>query len=223
MVDPGRPTLYRPDYCELARNYCLLGATNEDLAGFFEVAPRTIDNWIAAHPDFAAAVREARVVADARVARCLYERAVGYEHKVTRTVLHQGREHTLTDTVHLPPDTRACIFWLRNRQRRLWSDRSGPAPNDDPWGGGYDPIAELDAAGERAHQESLKERSRDPVTAARGPRGGSGLLVLQRQAHGEPARADEDQVDAEEDAERVGAGVGPLGHDHQAEQQRDQR
>ena len=48
-----------------------------ELAGFFDVAPRTIDNWIASHPAFAEAVREGRVVADARVARCLYERAVG--------------------------------------------------------------------------------------------------------------------------------------------------
>ena len=63
MTDAGRPTLYRPDYCELARNYCLLGATNADLAGFFDVTSRTIDNWIAAHPEFAAAVREARAVA----------------------------------------------------------------------------------------------------------------------------------------------------------------
>jgi|EndMetStandDraft_8_1072994.scaffolds.fasta_scaffold223103_1 hypothetical protein len=51
MNDPGRPTLYRPDYCELARNYCLLGATNEDLGSFFDVTSRTIDNWIAVIPN----------------------------------------------------------------------------------------------------------------------------------------------------------------------------
>ena len=49
MTDPGRPTLYRPDYCEFAHNYCLLGATNEDLGSFFGVTSRTIDNWIAAN------------------------------------------------------------------------------------------------------------------------------------------------------------------------------
>src|ERR1700704_5451498 len=42
----------------------------------------------------------------------------------------------------------------------------------------------------------------------------------ERQADREPARADEDQVDAEEDAQHVGAGVGPLGDDHGAEQDR---
>jgi hypothetical protein len=53
MSNLGRPTAYKPEYCELAHNYCLLGATNEVLAGFFDVASRTIDNWIATHPDFA--------------------------------------------------------------------------------------------------------------------------------------------------------------------------
>ena len=47
MPAAGQPTCYKPDYCGLAHNYCLLGATNEDLAGFFDVTRRTIDNWIA--------------------------------------------------------------------------------------------------------------------------------------------------------------------------------
>jgi hypothetical protein len=78
MPTAGQPTLYKSDYCTQAHNYCLLGATNEDLAGFFDVTRRTIDNWIAAHPEFADAVRSGRTIADMRVARCLYERAVGW-------------------------------------------------------------------------------------------------------------------------------------------------
>ena len=46
---PGQPTSYKPEYVELAHNYCLLGATNEVLAGFFGVTRRTIQNWIAVH------------------------------------------------------------------------------------------------------------------------------------------------------------------------------
>jgi len=42
-------------------------------------------------------------------------------------------------------------------------------------------------------------------------------LLLERETRAEPAGADEDQVDAEEDAQRVEAGVGPMGHDHQPE------
>ena len=132
MTTAGRPTAYRREFCELAHNYCLLGATNPELAGFFDVAPRTIDNWIASHPAFAEAVREGRVVADARVARCLYERAVGYSCTVERTVLHDGEERTLSNVVHYPPDTRACIFWLRNRRRDAWSGKARPGRTTTP-------------------------------------------------------------------------------------------
>ena len=149
MTSPGRPTLYKPGYAEEAHGHCLLGATNADLADVFEVAPRTIDNWIANIPEFAKAVREGRTVADARVARSLYERAVGYQHTVEQTVLHRGEERKLTNTVHYPPDTGACIFWLRNRRRDLWGNQR-PA-NNSAWSD--DDMAALDAASERARLE----------------------------------------------------------------------
>jgi len=145
MTAVGRPTLYRSEYCDLARNYCLLGATNADLGEFFDVTSRTIDNWIADHPEFGRAVRDARALADARVARCLYGRALGYDRKVERTVWHLGKERPVSETVHYPADVRACIFWLRNRQPQLWSGRAKP-PGEDAEAF----IAELDAAGERA-------------------------------------------------------------------------
>jgi hypothetical protein len=37
MIPDGRPTIYKAEYRKLAHNYCLLVATNEDLATFFEV------------------------------------------------------------------------------------------------------------------------------------------------------------------------------------------
>jgi len=138
----GRPTSFHPDMSEQAHNYCLLGATNDELAEFFGVSPSTIDNWIARHPDFEAAVKSGRIVADSRVARGLYARAVGYERKTEREVIVGGELKPITSTVHYPPNVQACIFWLRNRRRRTWRD----APNDPSTH--VDDIALLDAAGE---------------------------------------------------------------------------
>ena len=90
-----------------------------------------------------------------RVARCLYERAVGWQQTVERTVLHQGEEKVLKNIVNHPPDVRACIFWLRNRRRESWGDRV-PVSSDNS----VDMIAELDAAGERARRE-LAQSSTD--------------------------------------------------------------
>ncbi len=145
MATPGQPTSYRPEYGELAHNYCLLGATNETLADFFGVTRRTIQNWIATHPAFADAVYKGRAVADAVVVRALFERAKGFSHEVTRTTLYKGEKHTITNTVSYPPDTQACMFWLRNRQRHYWQAKAEAAPEFEA---ADDMAALLDAAGE---------------------------------------------------------------------------
>ena len=151
MPITGRPTLHRPEYNEQARNHCLLGATNPQLAELFDVSPRTIDSWIASIPEFGQAVREGRTVANAQVARSLYERAIGFRHTVERTMLHLGEERTITNTVQFPPDTRACIFWLRNRCPENWDVQPARVPRE---GGDHTEamLAELDAAGERARR-----------------------------------------------------------------------
>jgi hypothetical protein len=99
----GAPSLYRPEYAELARNYCLLGATDVDLAGFFGVSDRTIRTWKREHPDFLGAMNSGKTAADAMVARSLYNKATN--------------NGTLQDG-----DTTACIFWLKNRQKHAWRD-----------------------------------------------------------------------------------------------------
>ena len=144
MATLGQPTSYKPEYIELAHNYCLLGATNEVLGDFFGVTSRTIDNWIATHPDFADAVYKGRAVADAVVVRALFERAKGFSHQVTRTTLYRAEERTVTNTVSYPPDTNACTYWLNNRQREYWRARPQAPPEPEI----VDDIALLDAAGE---------------------------------------------------------------------------
>jgi hypothetical protein len=85
MNAPGHPTPYKPEYCELAHNHCLLGASDLELAEFFGLAPRTIDNSIATVPGFAAGMRESRAVADGRAACGRHDRAIGDHHTLERT------------------------------------------------------------------------------------------------------------------------------------------
>ena len=68
----GRPSSYRPDYAAVVEKLCLLGARDADLARAFDVSESTIDNWKAAHPEFLAALKAGRELADAEVANSLY-------------------------------------------------------------------------------------------------------------------------------------------------------
>ena len=120
----GAPTKYKPEYCELATNYCLLGATDVDLAEFMEVNESTIHLWKKTHPEFSKAIKEGKEIADSKVAQSLYNRALGYSHKETKIATHEGQ---ITDSKefikHYAPDPTSCIFWLKNRQKDKWRDK----------------------------------------------------------------------------------------------------
>ena len=126
MSQPGRPTRYQPEYPELARRFCQLGGTNQELADFFEVSRSTIDEWLRVHPEFAEGVRKGRDLIDIVVAEKLLARVMGYTHEGKRYVVYKGEEKQIRHVVHYPPDVQACIFWLRNRRRKQWLERATP-------------------------------------------------------------------------------------------------
>ncbi len=56
------------------------------------------------------------------VERALLKRALGYDYVETRTEeTDKGFKKTET-TKHVPPDTKAAVFWLKNRRPDRWSD-----------------------------------------------------------------------------------------------------
>jgi hypothetical protein len=119
----GRPTKYKREYVEQAAKLCKLGATDRELADFFGVAESTLNLWKLEHAEFSESLKGSKDEADKRVEHSLYRRALGYSHDSIHVSNFQG-EVTLTPIVeHYPPDTTACIFWLKNRQSEAWRDK----------------------------------------------------------------------------------------------------
>jgi hypothetical protein len=119
----GQPTKYLPEYAEQAYNYCLLGATDEKLAIFFNVDVRTIGNWKVDNNDFFQALREGKEVANMDIAKSLFNRAKGYVHTETKASLYEGEFVTIDLDKHYPPETGAIKMWLYNRDPENWRDR----------------------------------------------------------------------------------------------------
>jgi DNA-binding XRE family transcriptional regulator len=123
MADVGRPTKYKTEYAEQAYKLCLLGATDADMAKFFDVEEQTINNWKKDYPDFFESIKKGKIQADSEIASKLYHRAKGYEHDEDYITQFQGQPVIVPTVKHYPPDTTAAIFWLKNRQPDKWRDK----------------------------------------------------------------------------------------------------
>jgi hypothetical protein len=93
----SRKTDYKPEYAREAKNYCLMGAIDEDLATFFGVTRRTIMNWKKHHPEFREAIEQG-----------------GKPHSDSKVI---GRAFEKC----MEGDSTMLIFWLKNRLG--WRDR----------------------------------------------------------------------------------------------------
>lgn len=119
----GRPTDYKEEYNELAYKYCLLGATDADLANFFDVTETTINNWKIDYPSFFESIKRGKFIADANVAERLYQRAMGFEHDSEEIkVINDSIERVPIRKIY-PPDATSAIFWLKNRAPKDWRDK----------------------------------------------------------------------------------------------------
>lgn len=119
----GRPTDYREEYNEQVEKLCRLGATDKELADFFEVTEQTINNWKDSHPRFFESIKKGKIEADANVADRLYQRALGFEHDSEEIKVADGEVIRVPIRKIYPPDPTAAIFWLKNRRSKEWRDK----------------------------------------------------------------------------------------------------
>lgn len=127
----GRKSLYREEYANQALKLSLLGSTDKDMADFFGVSEQTLNSWKKKQPEFLESLKKGKAIADSNVASKLYNRAIGYDfdekcYEIQKPA-NKDDASTLVETKrikkHMPSDTTAAIFWLKNRQPQLWRDR----------------------------------------------------------------------------------------------------
>ena len=131
----GRPSKYDESFNKQAYKLCLLGATDIDLAKFFDVEEKTVNNWKESYPEFLQSLKNGKEIADAQVASRLFKRATGYEREEDKIFQFQGNPVVVPTEVHYQPDTTAAIFWLKNRQPAKWRDTQNievSGPNGGP-------------------------------------------------------------------------------------------
>lgn len=125
------PSKYNPAYHDdWAWSLAIKGATNDEIAEAFGITVRTFIRWKQQFPSLDEAVTQGKDIADAKVEKSLYQRAIGYTVTDTEKIVeHDPKDGSVrpirvkNTEKHIVPDTMACMYWLNNRKRTHWSQR----------------------------------------------------------------------------------------------------
>lgn len=114
------------------------GLTEEQIAKNMGVSRSTLSDYKVKYPDILCAIKNSKEVADREVENALFNKATGYTVKLKkpmkvrhveydevsgRKVAEYERIEYIEEEVHVPADTTAQIFWLKNRKPNEWRDK----------------------------------------------------------------------------------------------------
>jgi hypothetical protein len=120
----GRPSLYRPEYCDAVVAHMAEGASLTSFAASVGVCRDTVTNWMADHPEFLVAAKRGK-------AAC-----ADWWERVNRNLALTGQGNAT-----------ACVFGLKNMAAADWRDK-----HEVEHSGGVDLNAKIDMGALSADQ-----------------------------------------------------------------------
>lgn len=117
------------------------GLTNEQIASNMGISRKTLQEWCVKYSDISDTLKKNKEVADRMVENALLKKTIGYNVEVRKVFkckkivydpdtgkrLEEVEELKIgVEEVHIPADTTAQIFWLKNRKPDTWRDRINP-------------------------------------------------------------------------------------------------
>lgn len=114
----------REDKLILLEGWARDGLTNEQIAKNIGIIPNTLYTWINKKKEIKESLKKGKEVVDFEVENALLKKALGYTitlHK--QKVTKDGDVVDTEEEMHVPPDTTAQIFWLKNRKANKWRDK----------------------------------------------------------------------------------------------------
>lgn len=112
------------------------GLTNIQIAQNIGIGERTFSEWVARFPAISTALKKGKEPVDIQVENALLKRALGYDYEETITDVEEtggktSKKHIRKIKKHMPGDTTAMIFWLKNRKPLQWREKTEKAVNID--------------------------------------------------------------------------------------------
>lgn len=99
------------------------GLSDEQIAHNIGINKGTIYQWKKKYKAIDEVLKKGKEVVDRQVENALLKRALGYDYEEeTKMIAESGKKSIKVVKKHIPPDTTAIIFWLKNRKREQWRD-----------------------------------------------------------------------------------------------------
>ena len=112
------------------------GLSNEQIAENMGISESTFYEWKDKYPKFSESLKKNKEIVDIEVENAMHKKALGYDvpikkaFKVKETIYENGKKIKETEkieyaeeTMHIPADTTAQIYWLKHRQREKWGEK----------------------------------------------------------------------------------------------------
>lgn len=126
-----------PEGLTLLEGWARDGLTDEQIAGNIGINTSTLYDWKNKFPKISEALKKGKEVVDIEVENSLLKKAMGYTVDLVKTfkvrrveynesgkkILEQEELVQGIDQMHVPADTTAQIFWLKNRRPDKWRDK----------------------------------------------------------------------------------------------------
>lgn len=135
----------KPDNLTLLTAWARDGLIDKEIAEKMNVSPPTLYKYKKMFPEIVEALRKGKELVDVEVENALYKKALGYNVSVQKAfkvkdIVYNENGKKISETerieyaeeeIHIPADTTAQIFWLKNRKRKEWRDKVEYETNND--------------------------------------------------------------------------------------------
>lgn len=135
----------QPEKLLLLEAWARDGLFDTQIAKNMGVSEATLYNYKRQYPEIANAFKKGKEVVDIEVENALFKKALGYNvvvqkaFKLKDIIYENGKKISETERIeyaeeeiHVPADTTAQIFWLKNRKRNEWRDKQEVSVNANP-------------------------------------------------------------------------------------------
>ena len=137
MAKSGANEWLEEDKLTLLKGWARNGLTNQQIAHNMGINPKTLYDWMNKNEAFREALKKTKEVVDIEVENALFKKALGYNVTVQKAfklkdIIYNENGKKVSETerieyaeeeIHVPADTTAQIFWLKNRKRNDWRDK----------------------------------------------------------------------------------------------------